>query len=72
MNADLPLGNMTTAEKLVLMERLWDDLSRRPEEIPVPHWHGEALADRIAAVRAGRTAFQDWNETKQRLRSRVE
>lgn len=72
MSTDLSLEKMTVAQKLALMERLWDDLSRRPENVPSPQWHGEVLAERIAAVREGRTDFLDWNEAKRRLRERLE
>ena len=72
MSADLAIESMTLTEKLALMERLWSDLSRRPEEIPSPKWHGEVLAERIAAVREGRTEFVDWDAAKKRLRDRLE
>lgn len=72
MSTDISLASMTTAEKLMLLERLWDDLSRHPEEIPSPAWHGTVLADRIAAVREGRTAFVAWEDARRRLRARVE
>ena len=72
MSADLAIESMTLTEKLALMERLWSDLSRRPEDIPSPEWHGEVLAERIAAVREGRTAFVDWDASKKRLRDRLE
>ncbi len=48
-----------------------DDLSRRPESIPSPQWHGALLAERIAAVREGRATFVDWDSAKKRLRDRV-
>ena len=72
MSADLAIESMTLTEKLALMERLWSDLSRRPEDIPSPEWHGEVLAERIAAVREGRTEFVDWDAAKKRLRDRLE
>lgn len=72
MSTDLPLDNLSTTDKIVLMERLWADLSQRPQELPSPSWHGDVLAERIAAVREGRTTFIDWNEAKQRLRDRLE
>ena len=63
---------MTVSEKLALMERLWDDLSRCPENVPSPEWHGDVLAERIAAVREGRTRFVDWDQAKRRLRERLD
>ena len=72
MSSDVPLESMSVAEKLALMERLWEDLSRRPEDVPSPKWHGDVLAERIAAVRDGRATFADWDEAKRRLRDRLE
>jgi len=72
MGTEVLLENLSVAEKLALMERLWDDLSRRPNEVPSPQWHGDVLAERIAAIRDGRTDFVDWNDAKRRLRERLE
>lgn len=72
MSTDVSLANLSVAEKLELMEKLWDDLSRRPEDVPSPQWHGDVLAERIAAVRDGRTDFVAWDDAKKRLRERLE
>jgi putative addiction module component (TIGR02574 family) len=68
MSIDRSIEGMSVAEKLALMESLWEDLSRRPETIPSPQCHGDVLAARIAAVREGRTNFVDWDDAKRRLR----
>ncbi len=70
MSVDISLDSLTTAEKLLLMERLWVDLSRRPQDIPSPAWHGELLDERRRAVREGRTAFVAWEKARQRLLNR--
>lgn len=57
--SNLPIENLSLAEKLLLMERLWEDLSRRPTDVPVPDWHGDILSQRQAAVREGRTSLVD-------------
>ena len=67
----LPIENLSIAEKLLLMERLWEHLSRNPVDITPPHWHGEILAERDAAVREGRTTFVEWDAAKERLRERL-
>ena len=69
--SDLPIDKLSLEEKILLMERLWEDLSRRPSDIPSPDWHGELLAERQAAVREGRTSFVEWKSAKQRLRDRL-
>ena len=66
------IDTLTVSEKLLLMERLWEDLSRRPLDVVPPDWHGDVLAERQAAVRAGRTSFVEWEAAKQRLRERFQ
>jgi putative addiction module component (TIGR02574 family) len=70
MSIDLPIDAMSSAEKLQLMEALWQSLARSPTDIPSPNWHGYVLEQRRQAVREGRAAFEDWDSVKQRLRSR--
>ena len=65
MNAVLPLGKMTVAEKLQAMEELWADLSR-DENFESPAWHGEVLKER-----AGQTNFVDWETAKEQLRTQL-
>jgi hypothetical protein len=67
----LPIETFSVADKLLLMERLWEDLSRRPADVPVPEWHGDVLAERQAAVLEGRTSFVEWEAAKERLRERL-
>ena len=67
----LPLENLSLSDKLLLMERLWDDLSRKPSELASPDWHGDVLAERLAAVQQGKTSFVDWTTAKERLRDRL-
>ena len=69
--SDIPIDALTVPEKLVLMERLWADLSRRPADVSSPDWHGDVLAERLAAVRDGQTTFVDWDDAKKRLRERL-
>ena len=69
--SDFPIETLSVPEKLVLLERLWDDLSRRPSNIPAPDWHGDILAERLAAVTAGKTSFVAWGDAKARLQERL-
>jgi putative addiction module component (TIGR02574 family) len=67
----LPIESLTLAEKLLLMERLWTELSRQPSNITPPEWHGDVLAARLTAVKEGRTEFVEWDAAKERLRNRL-
>jgi hypothetical protein len=68
MNVVLPLNEMTTAEKLALMELLWEDLRRTPDDIPTPAWHGEVLAAREQQIQSGQAKFVDFEEMCARIR----
>ena len=68
MIPELPLSEMTTADKLAVMELLWDDLSRTPEDIPSPAWHAEVLAERERLIEEGKMHFSDLAEVEERLR----
>jgi hypothetical protein len=67
MELTLPLNDMTTADKLSLMELLRDDLSRTPEDVPSPAWHGEILAARERAIKEGRTKFVSLEEFRRSI-----
>ena len=70
MGIALSLDTMTTSDKLVAIEQLWDDLSRDSENVPSPDWHGDVLEAREAHVQAGSSSFSDLNSVKERLRQR--
>jgi hypothetical protein len=57
MNIVLPLEKMTVDEKLKLMEEIWADLSRNPDDIPVPQWHLDLLREREQLVREGKAEY---------------
>ena len=60
--------NRSRAEKLQIIEQLWDELSRNPDEVQSPAWHADALHEAENAVANGDAGFQDWELAKERLR----
>ena len=71
MVVQLPLDQMSLIEKLEVMESLWADLSRHPEELPSPDWHREVLQERKRLVAAGELNFLDWETALAELRKEV-
>jgi hypothetical protein len=67
----IPIESFTVAAKLLLMERLWEALSKQPSNVASPEWHVDVLAARLAVVKEGRTEFVDWDSAKERLRNRL-
>ncbi len=68
MKLTLPLDKMTTEEKLLALEDIWEDLCRTSENVPSPDWHGSILEERQRQVEDGSSAFIDWTKAKQNIR----
>jgi len=68
MEVALPLEQMTTAEKLRVLEAVWEDLCRTPENVPSPAWHEDLLRAREERLRDGTSRMVDWPEAKQKIR----
>jgi hypothetical protein len=71
MEIALPLEKMTIAEKLRVMETLWNDLARNEAQFESPEWHGGVLRERAVRVKQGKESFMDWEMAKKQLRNRV-
>jgi hypothetical protein len=71
MKVELPLAEMTVAEKLQTMEALWTDLTKNSPDDAVPSWHADVLAERERRLASGQEAVLDWEEAKRRLRREV-
>jgi putative addiction module component (TIGR02574 family) len=67
-----PLSQLSVSEKVVLMELLWDDLSRSASARTSPSWHAVVLEQRRAAADSGEEEFCNWEDAKQRLRNRLD
>ena len=68
---DLPLTKLTLAQKLDLIETLWDDISKNAKALESPSWHEEVLQDRQKALEAGKASARDWDQAKERIRRNV-
>jgi len=63
---ELPLESMSAVEKLKVIESVWASLTS-PEDIPVPDWHREVLAERSRRLESGDSTTSSWEEAKKRL-----
>jgi putative addiction module component (TIGR02574 family) len=62
--------DLSPAEKLQLVEDLWDDLAATPSEIPVHDWQKDELARRKANLMSQPASSVSWEDVKARIRSR--
>lgn len=70
-NVILPLESMSIAEKLEVIDTVWEDLRKNASLIPVPEWHREILASRRKAFERGEIGYTDWEVAKKEIRLRV-
>jgi putative addiction module component (TIGR02574 family) len=68
---ELPLAKLTLAQKLDLIEALWDDIIKDQQALESPNWHQGILQDRQKALEAGKASVHDWEEAKERIRRNV-
>ena len=64
------LFDLSAAEKLQLVEDLWDDLACNPADVPVHDWQKSELARRKANLQANPASGLSWEEVKRQIRSR--
>ncbi|MCE9556177.1 MAG: addiction module protein [Planctomycetes bacterium] len=62
--------DLSPAEKLQLVEDLWDDLAATPQTVPVHQWQKDELARRKANLQKNPASGLSWEEVQSRVRSR--
>ncbi len=67
MNITLLLKQMTTEEKLQVMEAIWDDLCQHADTLPAPEWHRALLAEREEAIARGDQQFEAWEVARKKI-----
>jgi len=71
MKIDLPLHEMSTEEKMLLLEDIWDNLRQSTDDFPSPEWHKEILVERNKTVEQGSGKFIDWKKAKENIRNAI-
>ena len=51
---------LSVEEQIDYVQSLWDHIAARPEQVPVPDWHRQILAERLAAHRANPEQGKTW------------
>lgn len=58
-------------EKLEYIQALWDHFAEHPEDVPVPDWHRQVIAERLGAYRRGEMTARPWSEIREELLARL-
>lgn len=69
-SASISVFDLSPAEKLQLVQDLWDDLAATPEAVPVHDWQKEELDRRKANLQKNSASGLSWQEVQQNIRRR--
>jgi len=61
------IKKMSFAERLHLIEQIWDTLRDESDEIASPNWHKDILKERKEAYDSGKVKSYSVQEIKQKL-----
>ena len=67
MSLEISLDNLSVAEKVQLLERVWDDLCRETGNVRSPDWHRAVLDERRRRLESGEASVSSWADAKERL-----
>jgi putative addiction module component (TIGR02574 family) len=62
---------LSADEKLEYIQALWDYFAEHPEDVPVPEWHREVIAERLTAYRRGELTARAWSDVREELLARL-
>jgi putative addiction module component (TIGR02574 family) len=60
-------AHLSPAEKLKLVEEIWDNLSANPEDVPIPDWQVQELLRRKEEFEKSPRAGLTWEQVKERI-----
>lgn len=66
------LDALTVAEKVRLLEQVWQSLCSQPDSIASPDWHSDVLMERRQRLLDGSVSSIPWNEAKAQLQRLAE
>lgn len=67
MSTDVEIDGLSVAEKVQLLERVWQSLCARSGDVRSPEWHRDVLEERRRRLADGRATISAWADAKDRL-----
>jgi putative addiction module component (TIGR02574 family) len=59
---------LSTAERLLLIEKIWDTIT--PDSLPISESHKKETSRRMDLVKKGKMKFYSWDEVKKKARAK--
>jgi putative addiction module component (TIGR02574 family) len=64
------ISNLNIAEKLLLIEDVWDSIALSNAELPMPEWQKRELDRRYKEYKAGEQNLHDWQSVHDEIRNK--
>ncbi|GAA3917357.1 addiction module protein [Litoribacillus peritrichatus] len=64
------INKLTVADRLMLIEDVWDDIAKSNSEIPLPEWQKKELDKRLALYEAGEVKTTPLTDVHEALRNK--
>ena len=64
------IKRLNLAEKLLLVEDIWDSIAQSNSELPMPEWQKQELDRRYKEYKAGGQHLHDWQSVHEDLRNK--
>jgi putative addiction module component (TIGR02574 family) len=61
------LRALPVADRLKLIEDLWDSIDADTSALPLPDWHRDEIDRRLDALDAGASKGAPWSEVRERI-----
>ena len=58
---------LSLKEQIDYLHSLWERIAAQPEQVPVPDWHREILAERLATLRKRPDEGKNWDDFDREL-----
>ncbi len=59
--------SLSVEEQIDYLQSLWERIAAHPEQISVPNWHREVLAERLAALNESPDEGKNWDDFDREL-----
>jgi len=64
--------DLSVDEKVDYLQSLWDRIGAHPEDVPVPDWHREIIAERLKAHQERPNESRPWEEVRQEILDKLQ
>ena len=64
------IGKLNLAEKLILIEDVWDSIAQSNSELSMSEWQEQELDKRYKEYKAGEQNLHDWQSVHEEIRNK--